>query len=215
MSLDDLAAQVPGRRKMGVSHAAVQQWESDETKPELPKVEYIALALAVDPSWLLTGQGPAPDLTPPERIGRRLKTKAPPGPIPTTTTCTTSNSRVPELNSRVPYDIGAPTKDSSGFWCIPTDVLIHAFNVNPDQLHIMRVTRGTMSPEIQSGEYVMIDRSRTVINEAGFWGVVVGPSQFLCRAEISAAEGGGLLRYVLRTNDPNQPAIPADAPRCR
>ncbi|PYF05003.1 helix-turn-helix protein [Rhodopseudomonas faecalis] len=205
MSQDDLGEIVQ------VSHAAVQQWEKDKTKPSIDNLTAAAEALEVPLAWLTSGVGPAPDLTPPEPKGRRSWRNARPS-----AQCVSFASRIPEVQSRSLASQGSAQdadKAAIAHWCIPADVVRNMLHTSADALTIMRVTRPTAAPAVNAGDYVVVDRSRTEVNEPGLWVVLAGGAAFLCRAEVGAGPAEGGISLMLTTADgslpPMHPSNPA------
>lgn len=157
MTQQDLAT------KLGISRAAVGQWEIDKNSPNLQKVREIARITGVAPQWIAYGVKPGDveiRYRNPERDNIKWIDETSFGETLEDTEC----------------------MSKFGF---PVEYLSRGLNCNPEQTIIATINSHAVEPEFEYSDKVFVDRSDTRPSPAGvfaYWdgvGMVFGNLQAL------------------------------------
>lgn len=124
-------------KRIGISRAAVGQWEIDSTSPSIAKLEEVAMILGVEPQWLAYGvrSGEA-------RIVYRSAERD-------------NVSWINELKFGDTMD-DLPSEER---WGIPTAYLSREMGSNPETSVICTVNSHAVEPEYEYSDKVIVDRS--------------------------------------------------------
>lgn len=162
-------------RELGVTGAAVQQWESGETQPRGHRLDALTQLLGVDAAWLLTGKGRD---TPSGDAGERGRDAL--------------NSRmlvIEELDVRAGMSLGGAVQDADiepvkARWQIPA-VVIRPYSSAPEEAIKMITAVGDSNvPEFLPGDRVMVDTSDRVPSPPGFFAIWDGFGEVIKRLEM-------------------------------
>lgn len=137
-------------KRLGVSRAAVGQWEINATSPSIQKISEIAMVLGVAPEWLAYNV----------REGEsRIVYKSP------------ERDNVVWIDA---VDFGTEEGDLNKVdtWGIPHAYLSSELRANPEQAILCTVNSHAVEPEFEYGDKVIVDKSDTKPSPAGvfvFW----------------------------------------------
>lgn len=137
-------------KRLGISRAAVGQWEINATHPSISKLEEVAMVLGVEPQWLAYNvkQGEARIVyRSPERDNIQWLT---------------------ELSFGENVEMILPGDK----WGVPADFLVRELRSDPENTAICTVNSHAVEPEYEFGDKVFVDRSDTRPSPAGifvFW----------------------------------------------
>ncbi len=154
--------------KIGLSRTSLHQWESGAVQ-RLDKEKLGTFVKLVDVSldWLLERKGEEPDLTPPSRRRRRSKEEPTPIAIPSGVVNSVEHF-IPEVAAALSAHAKQIDMTPRALWAIPHQVLEIGFNAEPGSTVVKRVAvQSHASFGLSRGDYVLIDTSRTRIDEAG------------------------------------------------
>lgn len=137
-------------KRLGISRAAVGQWEINSTSPSITKLEEVAHVLGVEPQWLaynVTSGEPRIVYRSPERANIHW---------------------VPELT------FGDSINDTheEDQWGVPAEYLSRELHATIAKTVICHVNGHAVEPDYEYGDKVFIDRSDTKPSPAGifaFW----------------------------------------------
>jgi transcriptional regulator with XRE-family HTH domain len=130
--------------RLGISRAAVGQWEINATSPSIAKLEDVALVLGVDPEWLaynVTAGSTKIVYRNPERDNIIW---------------------VPEITFSDEGDIIDGDK-----WGMPADYLIRELRANPTEVAVAQVNSHAVEPDFEYGDKVFVDRADKRPSPAG------------------------------------------------
>lgn len=123
--------------RLGISRAAVGQWEINATSPSIAKLEEVAMVLGVDPEWLAYN---------------------------VTAGSTKVVYRNPERENImwVP-DVTFPESGTEAVegekWGIPAEYLIRELRANPAEVVVAVVNSHAVEPDYEYGDRVFVDRA--------------------------------------------------------
>jgi transcriptional regulator with XRE-family HTH domain len=138
-------------KKLGLSRAAVGQWEINSTSPSISKLEEVAMVLGVEPQWLAynVSAGEA-------RIVYRSPERD-------------SNIQwIAEMNFSDTFD--GTTEGAK--WGVPSEYLTRELHSNAEQTALCTVNSHAVEPEFLYNDKVFVDRSDQKPSPAGvfvFW----------------------------------------------
>lgn len=133
--------------RLGISRAAVGQWEINATSPSIAKLEEVAVILDVDPEWLaynVTAGATKIVYRNPERDNIMW--------VPETT--------YPESGT-------VPVEGEK--WGIPAEYLIRELRANPNEVIVAVVNSHAVEPDFEYGDRVFVDRSDKRPSPGGFF----------------------------------------------
>lgn len=168
---------------MGLSRAAVAQWESDTTSPSIHKVGEIAKLLSTSPQWLAFGVSLEP----------KVVYQSPAGSV-----------NVPE----VMFGDKPTEQNKVRDWQIPADYLkseLHAMST--DGLVIWRVENDSMAPSYEYGDKVIIDTNAKKPSPSGVFLLWDGIGPSLANVSITPGNGKPVARV---SGSGNAYEVPAD-----
>lgn len=137
-------------KRLGVSRAAVGQWEINSTSPSIAKLEEVAMVLGVAPQWLAYSVQPGE--------ARVVYKSAERDNIQWLTELTFGDQVTDEIE-------GAK-------WGFPGDYLTHDLHSSLDRTAICEVNSHAVEPEFEYGDKVFVDRADTKPSPSGtfaFW----------------------------------------------
>lgn len=188
-------------RELGVTGAAVQQWEAGETQPRGHRLDALARFLGVDTAWLLTGKGSD---TIPEDTGARGRA--------------TTNNRmlvIDELDVRAGMSLGGAVHDGDvelvkARWHIPA-VVIRPYSSAPEEaIKIITAVGDSNIPEFFPGDRVMVDTNDRLPSPPGFFAIWDGFGEVIKRLEMVPYSDPPLVR-LLSANPAYEPReLPLD-----
>ena len=153
---DSLGARIRGAReekemtqlelanRVGISRAAVAQWEVNSTSPSLAKIEEIARALDVHAAWIAFGDS----ITLSQARGRSFRPRA---------------VWLPEVDFGSTLD--AVTERNR--WGVPAEYLVHELAADPNACIVVRVGTTAVEPHYGTGDRAIVDRSDKVPSPLG------------------------------------------------
>lgn len=180
---------------IGVSRTTFSAWEANAVKnPDMEKLGAFVKLTDVTLDWLVDRKGSDPDLTVQAPRRRRSSASAAsdrpsvlgdgigPG----------SELPIPEIAAALAAHAKAIDLTARAFWTVPRQVLEIGFNAVPEATVIKRVvTRGGAEFGLARGDYVLLDTSRTRIDEAGMY-IVADPEGVSARRVLVAEDAGNL-----------------------
>lgn len=188
-------------RELGVTGAAVQQWEAGETQPRGHRLTALARFLGVDPAWLLTGAGQEAAT---DDAGARGRSAL--------------NSRmlvIDELDVRAGMSLGGAVHEGDvelvkARWQIPA-VVIRPYSSAPEEaIKIITAVGDSNIPEFFPGDRVMVDTSDRIPSPPGFFAVWDGFGEVIKRLEMVPYSDPPLVR-LLSANPAYEPReLPLD-----
>ena len=132
-------------KRLGVSRAAVGQWEINATSPSIAKLEEVALVLGVEPQWLAYNV----------RVGEpRIVYRNPERD---------NINWLPELTFG--ESLGALAEGDR--WGIPGEYLTRELRSSPTDTAVCTVNSHAIEPAYEYGDKVFVDRSDTRPSPAG------------------------------------------------
>lgn len=182
-------------------------WELDrvERVPE-HRIDAFAALTGVSAEWLLHRSGKEPDLplrNPPERRKSRKDRTTRPAPmaapqheLPPSNVVEITPPNVIEITPKASAHAKALDTAPQAKWSIPREVLTLGFNCDPEEGFIKRVPiDGPPLPDgtpVNRGDYVLIDATRTEINESGLY-YVADPNGREVKRVVASYEGDELV----------------------
>lgn len=131
--------------RLGVSRAAVAQWEINTTSPSIAKLEEVALVLGVQPEWLAYGV----------RVGETKIVYRNP---------TSENicwlNEVSFTDSPEEFVEGTP-------WGIPKEHLTYKLDADPANTILCAINSNAVEPDYEMGDTVFVDKSDRRPSPAG------------------------------------------------
>jgi transcriptional regulator with XRE-family HTH domain len=189
-----------------ISRPTLTSWEKDRTrKNPIPqhRLEDFCRATEVSLEWLVSLSGAAPNLPLdiPARafVGKKPETIKQMFVLPPPPTAPTEVAQIkpPALSAHAHGEATEPEAK----WAIPREVLTIGFSCEPNHAVIKRVRMPYTAPDgtkVARNDYVLIDASRTAINEPGIYYVLTKPDDTEAkRAHVSADETTGKLTIHL------------------
>jgi transcriptional regulator with XRE-family HTH domain len=199
LSADEVAAHLKVKRP------TYSLWELGKVDrvPE-HRIDAFAELTGVSAQWLLHRTGKQPDLPMGNRSGRRRSRSNPPvgispalAPAPAQPDLPPSN--VVEITPKASAHARALDTAPQAKWSIPREVLTLGFNCDPEEGFIKRVPiDGPPLPDgtpVNRGDYVLIDSTRTEINEVGLYYVADPNGREVKRVLASQEEGELVVRF--------------------
>lgn len=189
--------------QIGVSRTSFSQWEADAVKkPDVNKLGKFVELVEVSLDWLVERKGNDPDLTIPQASRRRRSSGK-----SVERAATPGNSGSPFHEMPIPEVAATLTAHANGMdmtpkalWAIPHQVLEIGFHAEPETTVIKRiVTRGGTEFGLSRGDYVLIDTSRTWIDEPGTY--IIADPEGVSAQRVLVAEDGGKLKVVAVADD--------------
>lgn len=148
-------------KRLGISRAAVGQWEINSTSPSIAKLEEVAMVLGVEPQYLA------------------YNVKAGEARVVYRSAERDNIQWVPEISfGEGPDDVKEGDK-----WGVPAEYLVRELHAEPTQTALSTVNSHAVEPEFEYGDKVFIDRSDKKPSPAGifmFWdgiGIAFGRMQ--------------------------------------
>lgn len=197
--------------KIGVSRTSLGQWEADAVKnPDVEKLAAFTSLTDVSLDWLIEGKGDDPEfLAQARRSKPRVVTEE--SGIDARTRRAATQPQVPEVASSMAAHATAIDMTPRAFWSIPQEVLELGFNVEPSHAVVKRVvTREGGDFGLSRGDYVLVDISRTRIDEPGTYLLADPEGKSARRARVE--ERAGRLEIVVLSDDVvrDNPQAPED-----
>lgn len=173
-------------KMLGVSRAAVAQWERGTAVPGVDRIKDLATVLGIDPAELAFG---APREGEPSAPTAKLRDD--------------SLVLVNEREVRASAGGGAvvEAEDVNGTWGFPRDWLKYELRAKPADLDVITIDGDSMSPTLEPGDKVVVDRSRTAPSPPGVFIVWDGMATVAKRLEF------------IPNSDPPRVRILSDNPR--
>lgn len=152
-------------KKVGLSRTSWSFWESDlVAKPDSNKLGKFCKLTDISLSWLVERQG-----NDPEFLVAKTKEKAAADAI-IVDGAPRPDLRVPEINPNLAVHSRSINRAPRAIWTIPADIVELGFNCSPEGAVIKRVvTRDGNDFGVTRGDYVLIDTTRTKIDEPGLY----------------------------------------------
>lgn len=186
--------------KIGVSRTSLGAWEADEVKnPDVDKLAAFTSLTKISLDWLVEGTGDDPEFLAARRTAKpRLVTDdATPDPK---SRRSPMQEQVPEVAPSLAAHASAIDMTPRAYWSMPHEVLELGFNVEPSHAIIKRVvTREGSEFGLSRGDYVLIDVSRTRIDEPGTYLLADPEGKSARRARVELQNGK--LQIVILSDD--------------
>ena len=155
--------------KIGISRTSLGQWEADAVKnPDVDKLAAFSKLTDVSLDWLIDGRGDTPTFLAAPRRGPKPAQAAtgtdssPPSQMPTTS--------VPEIAPALTMHAKGLDMTPQAHWTFPLGVLELGFHVEAPNAALMRVaSRDSAEAGLARGDFVVLDISRTRIDEPGIY----------------------------------------------
>jgi len=163
-------------KELEVSRPTITTWEADKVeKVSEDKLKAFSRLTNVSFEWLLAGVGAPPDLPldiPSDKF-KGMRTDQIIKTIHHGPDLARDMVAVPDHGSATP---DAANAQPQARWMIPRDVLSYAMNCDPTRTIIQRVLAAPPSRDIgfARGDFILIDTSRTKINEPGTYIIIDG-----------------------------------------
>jgi transcriptional regulator with XRE-family HTH domain len=165
-------------QQIGVSRTTFSAWEAGAVKnPDMDKLGKFVELTNVSLAWLVRRAGDDPDLTMPAPRRRRSSatTALQPTAGPGATNGVVVEPPIPEIAAALSAHAKTIDVTPRALWTVPRQILQIGFNCEPETTVIKRiVTRGGSEFGLARGDYVLIDTSRTRIDEPGTY-IVADP----------------------------------------
>lgn len=206
--------------KLDISRPTLTTWEQDKVENVSENtLRQFAEITDVPVDWLITGKGKAPKLNfdVPDRafVGKRrqftqhYQTPPPsmPQPLPPENIVPAATD-VSEITAKMSAHAQGFNKQPHARWSIPREVLTLSFNCEPDAAIIKRIRVAYTAPDgsqVQKGDYVLIDGSRSVIDEPGVYYCADPDAKEARRVIATADETGALVVKPVGGNEPVDP----------
>lgn len=155
---------------VGVSRAAVSQWEKGEAEAALTKLALAAEHLQTNLTWLVTGRGEPPE-TPSGKSRQRARPAAP--------------GVVGELANAIGSGV-VDADDEIDWWRIPPAHL-RRLGTRASSTKILRVDSAAMAPTINRGAHVLVDFAQTTPHDGQVYAIHNEISLLLCRLHVRPA----------------------------
>jgi transcriptional regulator with XRE-family HTH domain len=136
--------------RLGVSRAAVGQWEINSTSPSIAKLEEVAMVLDVEPQWLAYSV---------KRGEAHIVYKS------------AEHDNIQWLTELTFGDEVTDEKEGAK-WGFPVDYITHDLRSSLDQTVICELNSHAVEPEFEYGDKVFVDRADTKPSPSGtfaFW----------------------------------------------
>jgi transcriptional regulator with XRE-family HTH domain len=179
--------------QIGLSRTSLSQWEAGAVKnPDVVKLGRFVKLVDVSLDWLLERKGDDPDLTPAAPSGRR-RIPATSGRREYDTNGSPAHSELPIAEIAAALTAHASQIDMTprSFWTIPRQILEIGFNAQPETTVVKRIVTKKGELGLSRGDYVLIDASRTRIDEAGTY-LVADPDKVSARCVLITEKNGKL-----------------------
>ena len=163
--------------QIGLSRTSFSMWEVDRvTNPDVDKLRRFSSLVDVSLDWLIDRKGKDPEF-----LG--VSSALPKKPTKKAQTETSSDLTVdiPEVAPSLGAHAKAIDFNARHYWSLPLDVLELGFNCNAEATVVKRVvTRDGKEFGVARGDYVLIDTSRTQIDEPGLY-IIADPDGVCAR----------------------------------
>ena len=187
--------------KIGVSRTSLGQWEAGAVKkPDVDKLAAFTSLTKISLDWLIEGNGDDPEFL------LQARRTAKPTLVTEDASADPSSRRammqeqVPEVAASLVAHASAIDMTPRALWSIPREVLELGFNVEPNNAIIKRVvTREGSEFGLSRGDYVLIDVSRTRIDEPGTYLLADPEGKCARRARVEARDDR--LQIVILSDD--------------
>jgi transcriptional regulator with XRE-family HTH domain len=193
-------------KDIGVSRTTYSDWEAGHVKnPDTMKLGRFAELTQCSLDWLIKREGSDPDLTPPPKMGRRRKRRADNAPVDVSTGAGRGVADLPIAEIAAPMTAHARELNLTprALWTIPQQVLEIGFNSLPENTVVHRVvSRSAADAPFARGDYLLVDISRTKIDEPGTYMIADGAGESACRAFV--VDENGQLTLSVWTDDLNR-----------
>lgn len=191
-------------RELGISRTSLGGWESNSVKnPDLNKLISFSKMADVSLQWLIERSGPDPDLRPtttaassPTNGGGETDGKADghnkmdgfhvASPAD-------GAAMIPEISASMAAHARSFDMTAGAYWGLPDTVTMLAFNGTPGRMVIKREVSQDPSLGAKRGDYLLIDTSRTRIDEVGLYLLADPDGKQARRARVTVSEDGSLL----------------------
>ncbi|NPU15647.1 helix-turn-helix transcriptional regulator [Bradyrhizobium sp. 83012] len=182
--------------RIGVSRTSLHQWESDAVKnPDLRKLAAFTELADISLDWLLQGRGPPPAFLLSEALPKQQSIAPATENADSTSPAGDDVSKITEIAASMVTHARGFDLTPRATWTIPNDVLELGFNVEGQHALIKRLSRDSSATDLERGNYVLIDTSRSAIDEPGLY-ILSDPTG--SRARCARAEfSNGLLEVTL------------------
>ncbi len=187
--------------KIGVSRTSLGQWEAGAVKkPDVDKLAAFTSLTKISLDWLIEGIGDDPEfLLQARRTTKPTLVTGEANPDPASRRLPTQE-QVPEVAASLVTHASAIDMTPRAFWSMPREVLELGFNVEPSNAIIKRVvTREGSDFGLSRGDYVVIDVSRTRIDEPGTYLLADPEGKCARRARVDMKDGK--LQIVILNDD--------------
>jgi transcriptional regulator with XRE-family HTH domain len=158
-------------KTIGVSRTTYSDWEAGHVKnPDTTKLGKFATLTDCTLDWLLERKGVEPNLTPVDKGTRRQRRKAAPASLELSAGAPRGASDLPIAEIAAPMSAHASELNLTprALWVIPGQILEISFNILPEHAVLQRaLTRTGTNLPFARGDYLLIDVSRTKIDEPG------------------------------------------------
>lgn len=198
-------------KQIGISRTGLQAWESDGVaNPDTGKLLAFTKLTDCSLDWLIDGRGPAPDLAvnlkPPRRITAVAETAA-------AKETRSIGVEIPEITATMSQHATQLDLTPRAMWRIPLEVVEIGFNSVAGHLAIKRViTREGSDFGVGRGDYVLIDTSRTRIDEVGVYLLADPEGKSARRARVDWCNVALRITILADDIDREDSEIASDAP---
>lgn len=174
-----------------LSRTSLSQWEADAVKnPDVNKLGKFARLMDISLDWLLELKGDDPDLTmPPPTNRRRLSGSSAERPAGAEKRVPHLGLPIPEISPSLVAHASQVDRAPRTLWTIPHQVLEIGFNAEPGATVVQRIVTRSGEFGLARGDYILIDLSRTRIDEAGIYLIADPEGTSASRALIVEKDG--------------------------
>lgn len=166
---------------VGTSVQSFSAWANDKSTPKNTSQLFKFCELTeITLDWLVNGKGP-----PPPFIDGSVLANATAHVPATEIVDTLGSMEVPQISGHLPEHRTGLRMQARAHWSIPREVIEFAFHGSRDQCVMMRIT--STDKEFKSGDYVLIDAARTVIDGPGIY--LVATEHGAARASVDYVDG--------------------------
>jgi transcriptional regulator with XRE-family HTH domain len=194
-----------------LSRTSLMAWEADNVKnPDVTKLMAFTQLVDVSLEWLLHRTGGDPDLTPKGKVKTALAERSDEKAVsPRAKPRAPTMAAVPEISPALTAHASEFNLTARSYWEIPHEILELSFHATAGETVLMRVaTRDGGNVGLSRGDYVLVDTSRTRIDEPGIYMLADPEGKSARRALV--VDSNGVLKVVALADDLNRHAEELD-----
>jgi len=187
--------------EIGLSRTSFSMWEGNHVaNPDVGKLRRFSSLVDVSLDWLIDRKGKDPDFlavspTQPKKPTKKAQ------PDQAADHPSDSLVSIPEIAPSLDAHAKAIDLTARHYWSLPIDVLELGFNCNASSTVVKRiVTRDGHQFGLARGDYVLIDTSRTRIDEPGIY-IVADPQGVSARRALVDLDKDDTLHITIMADD--------------